>query len=153
MLSGGSYKLRVHSLRKFFKTQLLAPGIQPDYVDYMIGHRVGTYHDVSSKPEKLRRSYATANLTLTSKPEMSKLDMLKTFARSLGIDPEKAIWEDMLVSSHRVEVAAETEEERRAALLSSAIKEALKRELLADLPPFQSPEFSIQPWVGGAARI
>ena len=43
------YELRVHSLRKYFKTQLLALGVQPDYVDYMMGHTVDTYHDVQMK--------------------------------------------------------------------------------------------------------
>ena len=30
---GRMYDLRVHSLRKYFKTQMLALGVQPDYVD------------------------------------------------------------------------------------------------------------------------
>jgi intergrase/recombinase len=39
---GRMYELGVHSLRKYFKTQLLALGVQPDYVDYMMGHTVDT---------------------------------------------------------------------------------------------------------------
>jgi intergrase/recombinase len=35
--NGRMYDLRVHSIRKFFKTQMLAFGMQPDYVDYMMG--------------------------------------------------------------------------------------------------------------------
>ncbi|MCW4003632.1 MAG: site-specific integrase, partial [Candidatus Bathyarchaeota archaeon] len=45
---GRMYDLRVHSLRKYFKTQLLALGVQPDYVDYMMGHTIDTYHDIQS---------------------------------------------------------------------------------------------------------
>jgi len=60
---GNPYKVKVHSLRKFFKTQLLALGVQPDYVDYMMGYTIDTYHDVQSKGiEFLRGIYAVANL-------------------------------------------------------------------------------------------
>ena len=47
-LNGRMYDLRVHSLRKYFKTQMLALGVQPDYVDYMMGHTIDTYHDIQS---------------------------------------------------------------------------------------------------------
>jgi hypothetical protein len=80
-------------MRKFFKTQLPALGVQPDYVDYMMGHRVDVYHDIPSRIESLRSAYAAADLSLVPKSQLSKLDMLKTFARSLGIDPEKVISE------------------------------------------------------------
>ena len=33
---GRMYDLRLHSIRKFFKTQLLSLGVQPVYVDYMM---------------------------------------------------------------------------------------------------------------------
>lgn len=46
---GRMYELRVHSLRKYFKTQMLALGVQPDYVDYMMGHTLDTYHDIQMK--------------------------------------------------------------------------------------------------------
>lgn len=42
------YDLRVHTLRKYFKTQMLALAVEPDYVDYMMGHTVDTYHDIQS---------------------------------------------------------------------------------------------------------
>ena len=43
---GRMYNLRVHSLRKFFKTQMEAAGVNSDYVEYMMGHKISTYHDV-----------------------------------------------------------------------------------------------------------
>jgi hypothetical protein len=46
--NGRMYDLRTHSLRKDFKTQLLALGVNPDYVDYMMSHIVDTYHDIRS---------------------------------------------------------------------------------------------------------
>jgi site-specific recombinase XerD len=51
------YELRTHSLRKFFKTQMEAAGVNSDYVEYMMGHVVDTYHDVQGLGvEKLRRA-------------------------------------------------------------------------------------------------
>ena len=61
----GRYSLCVHSLRKYFKTQLMALGVQSDYVDYMMGHTVDTYHDIQSKGiEFLRNVYASAGLSI-----------------------------------------------------------------------------------------
>jgi site-specific recombinase XerD len=75
------YKVKVHSLRKFFKTQLLALGVQPDYVNCMMGHTIDTYHDVQSKGiEFLRGIYTAANLTLEPRQKLTKLDQLKIFA-------------------------------------------------------------------------
>jgi intergrase/recombinase len=47
-LNGRMYDLRVHSLRKYFKTQMFALGVQADYVDYMMGHTIDTYHDIQA---------------------------------------------------------------------------------------------------------
>jgi hypothetical protein len=48
----------------------------------------------------------------------------------------------------------DSEEERQVALLSSAIKEALKKEIFGDLASFKSPEFSeIPAYDGGVARF
>ena len=48
-LNGRRYDLRVHSIRKFFRTQLAALGVNRDYIDYMMVHKVSTYHDVKMK--------------------------------------------------------------------------------------------------------
>lgn len=147
----GGYDLKVHSLRKFFKTQLTALGVQPDYIDYMMGHTIDTYNDVQSKGvEFLRGIYAAANLSIRPKPELSRLDQLKVFARGLGLDPERCIMEGSFAESHRTFVSGDLEE-RQITLLSSAIKNAIKQEVLAELQSFESPE--IRGWSGGAARI
>ena len=58
------YDLRVHSIRKYFKTQLLALGVQPDYVDYMMGHTVDTYDDIQSIGiDKLKRNLLCSRIS------------------------------------------------------------------------------------------
>ncbi len=78
------YTLRVHSIRKFFKTQLLALGIQPDYVDYFMGDTIDTYDDVQSLGiEKLREVYANAALSIRPKAKMNRIEVLKERIRAL----------------------------------------------------------------------
>lgn len=58
---GGSYSLKVHSIRKYFKTQLLALGVQSDYVDYMMSHTIDTYHDIQMKSIEFPRNIYAAS--------------------------------------------------------------------------------------------
>ena len=44
-----NYQVRVHSLRKYFKTQITALGVNSDYIEYMTGHVIDTCHDVQMK--------------------------------------------------------------------------------------------------------
>jgi len=91
------YDLRVHSLRKYFKTQLLALGVQPDYVDYMMGHTVDTYHDIQSIGiDKLRNIYASAGLSIKPKTQVSKVEALKEIIRAWGMNPEQLLTKDAL---------------------------------------------------------
>ncbi|RLG40229.1 MAG: hypothetical protein DRO05_06875, partial [Thermoproteota archaeon] len=44
--NGKMHEIRIHSLRKFFRTQMAALGVPSDYIEYMMGHKLSTYHDV-----------------------------------------------------------------------------------------------------------
>ncbi len=84
-----SYELRVHSLRKHFKTQMEAAGVKTDYVEYMMGHKRDTYHDIESLGiEKLRSIYASANLSIRPRITVAKLDLIREFAKGIGVNPE-----------------------------------------------------------------
>jgi site-specific recombinase XerD len=94
---GRMYDLRVHSLRKYFKTQMLALGLQPDYVDYMMGHTIDTYHDIQSIGiDKLRNVYAAAGLSIRPKTQVSKVEALKEIIRAWGMNPEQVLARDAL---------------------------------------------------------
>ena len=147
--AGGGYDLRVHSLRKFFKTQLMAARVQPDYIDYIMGHTIDTYDDVQSRGiEFLRKIYATAELRIRPTPKLSPLAQLKVFAIGLGLDPDKLIPEGSFVEPHRAIVSSEEMENRQVQVLSSAIKDAIKQEIMQDL---KSQE--IRGWSDGVAGI
>jgi site-specific recombinase XerD len=62
-------RLRVHSIRKWFRTELTALGVQPEYTEYMLGHRSSTYHDIRSKGiEFLGDIYNKADLRISNQP-------------------------------------------------------------------------------------
>jgi site-specific recombinase XerD len=129
------YDLKVHSLRKFFKTQLMALGVQSDYVDYMMGHTVDTYHDIQSLGvEKLRSIYASSGLAIRPKTKTCKINLIKEYIRALGVNPEEVLTREALLRPARIYMAPEAREDFQLKVLSQALKEALRRELLSEKP-------------------
>jgi len=123
------YELRPHSIRKFFRTQLAVLGVNSDYVNYMMGHKLDTYHDVKMLGvEKLRQIYARSGLSIKPKAGVSKLEMLKEFTRSLGLDPERILVKDALSEPHRIIMGPEDEDRAQFKALGQALKEWIRRE-------------------------
>jgi len=128
--NNGGYDLRVHSIRKFFKTQMMALGVQSDYIDYMMGHTVDTYHDIQSKGvEFLRNIYANASLFIKPRAQVSKIEMVKEFVRGLGLNPEDILSKKAFSEPHRIYATPQEREEDQIRALCLAFKETLKREL------------------------
>jgi len=93
----GRLELRVHSIRKFFRTQLVALGVQTDYIEYMMGHTISTYHDIQMKGiEYLRGIYAASGLSIKPKTRLSKIDALKEIIRAWGLNPEEILTREAL---------------------------------------------------------
>lgn len=127
------YDLRVHSIRKYFKTQLMALGVQSDYVDYMMGHTVDTYHDIQSLGiEKLRNIYSSAGLSVRSKTKTSKIDLIKEYIRALGVNPEAVLTREAMTHPARTEINPQDQEDYQLKVLSQALKETLRHELLSE---------------------
>jgi len=126
---GRMYDLRVHSLRKYFKTQLLALGVQADYVDYMMGHTIDTYHDIQSIGiDKLRSIYASAGLCIKPKTQVSKVEALKEIIRAWGLNPEQLLTRDALAEG-AISYANQADiENHQLIVLSNQIKELLRNE-------------------------
>ena len=128
-LNGRMYDLRVHSLRKYFKTQLLALGVQPDYVDYMMGHTVDTYHDIQSIGiDKLRNAYASSGLSIRQKTQISKIETLKEVIRALGMNPEQLLTRDALTEGAIAHKTTEDLENHQLQILSSQLKQLIHKE-------------------------
>jgi hypothetical protein len=126
---GRMFDLRVHSLRKYFKTQMLALGVQPDYVDYMMGHTVDTYHDIQSLGiDKLRNVYAAAGLSIIPKTKVSKVDALKEIIRAWGMNPEQVLARDALAEGAITQVNPADIENHQLVVLSNQLKELIRHE-------------------------
>jgi integrase len=122
------YSLRTHSIRKYFKTQLAANSeIPPDYVEYMMGHTISTYNDVKMKGiDFLRNLYASSGLSIRPKTTLSKIEKLKTFAESLGLNPDEVLSKDALIMPHRTIVDPQ---QRTIEVLNKALKQEIIKEL------------------------
>lgn len=121
--------LRVHSLRKYFRTQLAALGVPADYIEYMMGHKISTYHDIRMKGvEFLRNIYAASGLSIRPKTQVSRIEMLKEIIRAWGLNPEEILVREALERPHRT-VAGGVEEDQ-AKTLAASLREMLRRELL-----------------------
>ncbi len=96
-VGGRMYNLREHSLRKFFKTQLISKGVPESHVDYMMGHVTDTYNDVQSLGvEKLRQEYAASGLSIKPRSQISRLETIKEVLRAIGEDPDKILTREAL---------------------------------------------------------
>jgi site-specific recombinase XerD len=125
---GRFYDLRTHSIRKYFKTQMIAAGVQADYVDYFMGHTIDTYHDIQNVDiDKLRNVYAAAGLAIQAKTKVSQLEILKEMARSLGLNPEQALSREFLMQGATTEKT--DVEEHQLGFLRNQIKRLLKEEI------------------------
>jgi hypothetical protein len=115
------YSLRVHSLRKFFKTQLVIKGVPEPVADYMMGHVNDTYTDIQSQGiEHLRQTYAGSGLGIHPRSEENLLiTSLIQQLRAAGKDPEKYLRKEALVEPHRIAVANHSPEEQAKALLAA----------------------------------
>ncbi len=99
---GRRYPLRAHSLRYYFRTQLTALGVSPEYAEFMMGHKGSLYNDIKMKgPEFLRQVYSKAGLSIRPRTTTSKLDMAKEILRSFGYDPEKILVKEAMAEAHR----------------------------------------------------
>jgi len=129
---GRLYGLRPHSLRKFFRTQLAALGTPADYIEYMMGHTVSTYHDIQMKGiEFLRGIYAASGLSIKPKTRANRIEMLKEIIRAWGLNPDEILTKKALSMPHRTVVAPVNNEEEQVKALSKALKEMLLKELLS----------------------
>lgn len=122
----GHYDLRTHSLRKYFKTQMLALGVQPDYVDYFMGHVLDIYHDIQSIGiEKLRSVYSAARLSIRPKTKINKIDQLKEMIRALGMNPEQVLSNSALADGA---ITTQNTEDQQIAVLRQQLRELILAE-------------------------
>ncbi len=129
---GRRYLMKPHSFRKFFRTQMTALGVQTDYVEYMMGHTISTYHDIQMKGiEFLRGVYAASGIGIRPKTKASRIEILKEMVRAIGFNPEEILTRDALKEPHRTVVSSKMETSRiQIDALMSTLRKGLKQELV-----------------------
>ncbi|MGA3061459.1 MAG: hypothetical protein ABSD92_13975, partial [Candidatus Bathyarchaeia archaeon] len=119
-----------HSIRKFFRTQLAALGMPTDYIEYMMGHTISTYHDIEMKGvEYLRGIYSASALCIKPKTRVSKIDALKEIIRAWGLNPDEILTKDALIRPNATIISRDQLEERQMHQLSVALKQELIKEI------------------------
>jgi hypothetical protein len=127
---GRRYELRPHSVRKFFLTQMLAAGVNSDYANYMMGHKINTYHDIQMKGvEFLRGVYASSGLSIRTKTKFSQIEALKQICRAWGLNPDEVLTREAMSAPHRIYASPTEREGDQVKELSSALKDMMLKEL------------------------
>ncbi|MGB9915102.1 MAG: hypothetical protein ACPLIG_02745 [Candidatus Bathyarchaeales archaeon] len=120
----------LHSILRFFHTQLTALGMPTDYIEYMMGHTISTYHDIQMKGiEYLRGIYSAAALSIRPKTRTSKIDTLKEIIRAGGLNPEEILTKEALARPNATVISRDQLEERQLHQLSVALKQELLKEI------------------------
>jgi len=127
---GRRFDLWIHSIRKFFRTQLASLGVQADYIEYMMGHTISSYHDIQMKGiEFLRGIYIASGFSIRPKTRTSKIDALKEIIRAWGMNPEEILTRNALAEPHRTVIDRTQLEENQIHQLSIALKQQLLKEI------------------------
>jgi hypothetical protein len=120
---------RFASLRKYFKTQLQALGVQLDYVDHMMGNVVDTYHDIQSLGvEKLRNVYAASDLSIRPKTKIGKIEAIKEIIRALSLNPEQILTREALLQGASTYINAGDRENYDLQVQSRTLKNLIRQE-------------------------
>lgn len=127
--NGRMYDLRTHSTRKYFKTQMMALGVQADYIDYMMGHKIDTYDDIQSLGiEKLRNIYSAAGLAIIPKTRVSKVDALKEIIRAWNMNPEQILAREAFSKGATTYQNEEAYQNHQLTVLRDQLKQLLRQE-------------------------
>src|SRR5438094_7791465 len=81
----------------------MALGVGEAYIDYWMGHKGSTYHDIQMKGvEFLRKLYANAGFSIRPQARNGKVDLLKQMARTVGASSSAIIEAfEALAEAHR----------------------------------------------------
>jgi hypothetical protein len=105
-------------------------GMQTDYVEYMMGHTMSTYHDIKMKgTEYLRGIYIASSLSIKPKTRVSKIDALKEIIRAWGLNPEEILTRDPLTRSNRTVIDNGQLENQQLAQLTTALRQQMLKEM------------------------
>jgi hypothetical protein len=90
-----------------------ALGLDRDYVEYMMGHTISTYHDIQMKGvEFLCSVYASSGLSTKPKTQETKIEALKEIIRAWSLNPNEILTRQAQNMPHRTIVSNTYEQEQ-----------------------------------------
>jgi hypothetical protein len=75
--------------------------------------------------------YASAGLSIKPRTGVTRIDMLREMMRAWGLEPEKILTREALAEPHRSYLSPDAREKQQMQLLAVALRDSLKKELLA----------------------
>ena len=126
------YRLRPHSIRKYFRTKLGSLGtISPEYIKYMMGNVISTYNDIPSMGiDFLRNKYAMTGLCIRQKEKSDIYDFIEDVLRSKGYRTDKELLRKAIMTPHRTVCSPVNYEEERRTDIRDAFMEMMRKEFL-----------------------
>ena len=125
-VGGRMYNLREHSLRKYFKTQLISRGVPESHADYWMGHVTDTYNQVQSLGiEKQRQEYASSGLSIKPQTQISKLETIKEIIRAMGENPDKILTREALIEPATTTISPEEYGNHHTQILQQYLRQLL----------------------------
>lgn len=125
-VGGRMYNFRVHSLRKYFKTQLVSKGVPESHADYWMGHVTDTYNQVQSLGiEKQRQEYSASGLSIKPRTQATRLETIKEVLRAIGEDPDKILTREALTEP-AISIAPEQYENHHTQILQERLQHILQ---------------------------
>jgi hypothetical protein len=110
-------------------------GVDRDYIEYMMGHTISTYHDIRMKGiEFLHGIYIASGLSIRPKTRLSKIDALKEIIRAWGLNPEEVLTREALTQPHRTVIDQSQLEQAQLAQLTTALKQQMLKEIRETQP-------------------
>lgn len=132
------YDVRVHSLRKIFKRQLVNKGVPEPFVDYFMGHKRDVYTDIESLGvERLRQVYSAAGHCIREKTRKSLIEAIKTVIRAYGSDPEKILTSEAMDEGAAADVENGDPVNHQVTVLRRTLREIVRGEVQAVAGPGQ----------------
>jgi integrase len=126
------YRLRPHSIRKYFRTKLGSLGtISIEYIEYMMGHVISTYNDIPSMGiDFLRSKYAMAGLCIRQRDKSDIYDFVEDILRSKGYGIDKELLRRAIAKPHRTICSPINYQEERKTAIRDGFMEMLRKELI-----------------------
>lgn len=121
----------IEDLAAYSPKQIGKVSVDRDYIEFMLGHKVSTYHDIQMKAvEFLRNVYAASGLSIKPKTQVSKIEALKEIIRTWGMNSDEILAKEAMSRPHRAYIGPREREEEQVKALSTALKEMMRKELL-----------------------